>query len=378
MTWPRACALIETLWSPPGKRDVDLFLIRLAPHLERLKAAGVNYRPLDRKPVQWEGARPTPRRRARPVPCSSDYCPTTRIVLPSRPLRPKLDRDVFEIETRGRQNRDPRQHRRVDGDGVELVPETLLPLSRVMVWQPVEVARSVAGRRAESAAVSWAKHRYFLNYCCFGYSLPWWDWAQWERLIDWMALNGINAPLAVTGQEAVWQAVGKRLELTDEQMRAFLAGPPYLPFGWMGCLDGWGGPLPQSWIDRHEDLGKKILARERALGMTPVLQGFTGHVPAAVAKKYPKARLHKVHWIEWNTNLLDPLDPLFAKVAKLTMNEQAKRFGTDHLYAADTFIEMTPPSGDLKYLGNDSVERFTTAWPSQIRRRCGFCRAGRS
>ena len=97
--------------------------------------------------------------------------------------------------------------------------------------------------------VSWAKHRYFLNYCCFGYSLPWWDWAQWERLIDWMALNGVNAPLAVTGQEAVWQAVGKRLELTDAQMRTFLAGPPYLPFGWMGCLDGWGGPLPQR-LDR--------------------------------------------------------------------------------------------------------------------------------
>ena len=32
------------------------------------------------------------------------------------------------------------------------------------------------------------------------------------------------------------------------------------------------------------------------------------------------------------------------------MEEQAKRFGTNHLYAADTFIEMTPPSGDPKYL----------------------------
>jgi len=43
--------------------------------------------------------------------------------------------------------------------------------------------------------VCWAKHRYFLNYCCFGYSLPWWDWQQWERLIDWMALNGVNLPV---------------------------------------------------------------------------------------------------------------------------------------------------------------------------------------
>ena len=200
--------------------------------------------------------------------------------------------------------------------------------------------------------VSWAPRRYLLNYCCFGYSLPWWDWPQWERLIDWMALNGVNMPLAVTGQEAVWQAVGRRLGLTDKQISDFLAGPPYLPFGWMGCLDGWGGPLGQSWIDRHVELQQKILARQRAFGMTPVLQGFTGHVPPGVKAKFPKAKLHSIRWIEWRTHLLDPLDPLFAKIARLFMEEQTKLFGTSHLYAADTFIEMTPPSGDLKYLGN--------------------------
>lgn len=183
--------------------------------------------------------------------------------------------------------------------------------------------------------VSWARYRYFLNYCAFGYSLPWWDWSQWERLIDWMALNGINMPLSVTGQEAVWQGVCRRLGLPEEDISSFLAGPPYLPFGWMGCLDGWGGPLPQTWIDRHEALQVKILARQRALGMTPVLQGFTGHVPAGVARKFPDADLHKIHWIEWDTHLLDPLDPLFSRISGLFLEEQTKRFGTDHLYAAD-------------------------------------------
>ena len=200
--------------------------------------------------------------------------------------------------------------------------------------------------------VSWAKHRYFLNYCCFGYSLPWWDWKQWERLIDWMALNGVNMPLSVTGQEAVWQAVCHRLGMSDAQITAFLAGPPFLPFQWMGCLDGYGGPLPKNWIAQHEELEKKILARERELGMTPVLQGFTGHVPPAVAQLFPKAPLQRVKWIEWETNLLDPLDPLFAKIAKMFLEEQTKRFGTDHFYAADTFIEMVPPNGDLKYLAD--------------------------
>jgi len=199
---------------------------------------------------------------------------------------------------------------------------------------------------------AWAKYRYFLNYCCFGYSLPWWDWAQWEKLIDWMALNGVNLPLSVTGQEAVWQAVCRREGMSEDQIFQFLAGPPYLPFQWMGCLDNWGAPLTQNWINRHEELQKQILARERELGMTPVLQGFTGHLPAVLLAQHPEAKSHRIKWIEWETALLDPLDPLFPKLARIYLEEQHKRFGTDHVYAADTFIEMTPPSGDVKYLAN--------------------------
>lgn len=198
--------------------------------------------------------------------------------------------------------------------------------------------------------VSQDRWRYFLNYCCFGYSLPWYDWAQWERLIDWMALNGVNAPLSVTGQEAAWLDAGRDMGFSDAEMQEFFGGPPYLPFGWMGCLDGWGGPLPAQWIAQHAELQRKILARERAFGMTPVLQGFTGHVPPATRQRFPEARLHSVHWIEWETLLLDPLDPLFRRFATTFLKHQRRLFGTDHLYAADTFIEMTPPSGETDFL----------------------------
>ena len=219
-------------------------------------------------------------------------------------------------------------------------------------WYGNRINRPASGRPpARGDYTSWARHRYFLNYCCFSYSLAHWDWPAWERLIDWMALQGINRPLAVTGQEAVWQRVGHRLGLTAAEMETFLAGPAYLPFGWMGCLDGWGGPLPEYWCRQHEELGQRILARERELGMTPVLQGFTGHVPAALLARRPGARAQTIHWHEWTTHLLDPLDPLFAEVAAVYAEEQARSFGTDHLYAADPFIEMVPPSGELDYLG---------------------------
>lgn len=54
MAWPRACALIETLWSPRQSRSPDLFQIRLDHHLERLDARKTRYRPLDQKPVRWK------------------------------------------------------------------------------------------------------------------------------------------------------------------------------------------------------------------------------------------------------------------------------------------------------------------------------------
>jgi hexosaminidase len=50
MTYPRATALSEVLWSPRQDRDYRQFLLRLADHLERLKALEVNYRSLDKQP----------------------------------------------------------------------------------------------------------------------------------------------------------------------------------------------------------------------------------------------------------------------------------------------------------------------------------------
>jgi len=351
MTWPRAAALAEVVWTPASERDYDDFLDRLEVHEERLRELDVSYRPLDRP--------------ARPVASAPDPdAPRAARALARRLLGERADafrfetippvrgRDVFEIES--------------DDGAVVIRGNTAGSMATGLNRYLERYCRcqvSLRGRQLDLPdplpvlpekvrRVTWARYRYFLNYCCFGYSLPWWDWAQWEELIDWMALHGINAPLAVTGQEAVWRAVGRRMGWTEAQIASFLAGPPYLPFGWMGCLDGWGGPLPASWIGAHEELGKRILARQRELGMTPVLQGFTGHVPAAVAESHPEAKLHQIHWIEWETHLLDPLDPLYVEIAKLYMEEQLSRFGTDHLYAADTFIEMTPPSGEPEFLAD--------------------------
>ena len=47
MTYPRACALIETIWSPKQLKSYKNFMVRLRHHLERLDAMVINYRQLD-------------------------------------------------------------------------------------------------------------------------------------------------------------------------------------------------------------------------------------------------------------------------------------------------------------------------------------------
>ncbi len=224
---------------------------------------------------------------------------------------------------------------------------------------PVEMPSVLPAVTSKVRVDARAKVRFFLNYCTLGYTMPWWQWPDWERLIDWMALNGINMPLAITGEEAVWEKVWQNYGMTTDQIRAFFTGPAILPWHRMINVDGWQGPLPQKWIDRQAELQKKILARERSLNMTPILPAFSGHVPALLKKNYPDAKITDVStWCQfdsqYNCHFLNPSDPLFAKIQKDYITEQTKMFGTDHIYGADLFNEVEAPSWDPETLASMS------------------------
>ena len=202
------------------------------------------------------------------------------------------------------------------------------------------------------------RDRFFLNYCTYGYTMPFWHWRDWERAVDWMALNGINMPLAQTGSEYTWQKVWREYGLSDEQIREFFTGPAHLPWNRMANIDKWQGPLPQSYIDGQHDLQKEILARERQLGMSPVLSAFAGHVPEALKATQPALKIGPIPpgWgkfsAEYGTWFLDPLDPKFQEIQRKFLEEQTREYGTSHYYAADPFNEMMPPSWEPTYLAN--------------------------
>ncbi len=202
-------------------------------------------------------------------------------------------------------------------------------------------------------------NRFFLNYCTFGYTMPYWKWNDWERLIDWMALNGVTMPLAITGQESVWYEVWREMGLSDEQIRNYFTGPAHLPWHRMSNVDYWQSPLPESWLKDQAELQKKILERERQFDMTPVLPAFSGHVPGELKELYPEAKIHQMsQWggyeDKYRSHFIEPMDSLYGVIQKKFLEKQTEMYGTDHIYGIDPFNEVDSPDWNEDFLANVS------------------------
>ena len=210
-------------------------------------------------------------------------------------------------------------------------------------------------------------NRFFLNYCTFGYTMPYWKWSDWERLIDWMALNGITMPLAISGQETVWYKVWSKLGLNDEQIRSYFTGPAHLPWHRMSNVDYWQSPLPKSWLEQQEVLQKQILKRERDFNMTPVLPAFSGHVPKELKAIYPDAKIHEMsQWggydSKYRSHFIEPMDSLFNIIQKMYLEEQTAIYGTDHIYGIDPFNEVDSPNWNEDFLAKVSKKIYESIY----------------
>ena len=189
--------------------------------------------------------------------------------------------------------------------------------------------------------------RYFLNVCTFGYTTPYWDWNRWSEEIDWMALHGINMPLASVAAEAVAKRVWMKLGLTSDEADAFFTGPAYLPWHRMGNIDGFDGPLNDGWHESQIALQHKILERMRSLGMEPVAPAFAGFIPPSFLEKHPEIEATRLEWggfdKKYNACVLSPDSPYFIKIGKMFVEEWEKEFGKATYFLSDSFNEMKLP-----------------------------------
>lgn len=198
------------------------------------------------------------------------------------------------------------------------------------------------------------KYRVYMNYCTLDYSMCWWDFARWEKEIDFMAMNGINMPLAVVGTEAVWYETLLAFGFTKDEALGFISGPAFWAWQLMTNIDSYLPPKNEKYVYERLELGRKILNRYLEFGMQPIQQGFSGHVPVLLKEKYPKAKiLMQRGWCLYpKTAQLDPLDPLFFEFGTVYLQKLEALFGNHHFIACDPFHEGTPPKSSKKYLND--------------------------
>lgn len=215
-------------------------------------------------------------------------------------------------------------HRTISHTGDNLAPMSQFP--------------QIEGRLRKDAIT---KYRYALNYCTPNYSMSFYTWEEWQWELDWMALNGVNLMLTTMGMEAVWQNTMRKTGFTEDEIVKFLPGPAYTAWWLMGNLEGAGGPMPQSQINNRAQLQKQILKRMQELGIEPVLPGFYGIVPSALAKKTNARIIDQGKWFSFQRpGFLMPTDTAFARISDAYYTEIKNLYGPDIKYfSGDPFHE---------------------------------------
>lgn len=203
-------------------------------------------------------------------------------------------------------------------------------------------------------------YRYDLNYCTHSYTMAFWDWERWEKEIDWMALHGINLPLAITGTEVVWFNVLKRLGYDRKEIDEFIAGPAFQAWWLMNNLEGWGGPNPNSWYTQQAILQKQIVKRMREYGIEPVFAGYSGMVPHNAKEKLGLNVKDPGLWCAYNRPaFLLPTDARFEEIATLYYDEMNKLYGKANYYSIDPFHEGGNADGvDLSAAGQAIMKQM--------------------
>ena len=222
---------------------------------------------------------------------------------------------------------------------------------------------SVEPRRVESPY----QHHQYLNVVTYGYTMPFWDEARWDREIDWMALHGIDMPLVMLCQEQVYREVFRDMGLTDAEIDEWETGPAHLPWMRMGNLAGnsFDGPLGRHWHERQVALCHHVLERMRTLGMKPICPAFAGFVPPAFSRHHGvQTDLTGWDWVptECRNHRLDPRSEAFAEVGTRFIRKWEEKFGKGQYYLSDSFNEMEIPRDTaLMTAYGDAVYRSISA-----------------
>lgn len=186
------------------------------------------------------------------------------------------------------------------------------------------------------------KYRYAYNYCTHSYSMAFWGKEEWQKEIDFLAMNGVNLVLDILGMEEVYRRFLTKLGYRHREIKNFLVGPAYYAWFYMSNICSLGGPIHDDFFYEKCEMARENHRRMKALGMDIVLQAYTGIVPRDIQKKdreVPVIEQGKWKGIE-RPLIVSPDSVHYVKYAKLFYECQKEIFGDiTHFFAGDVCHE---------------------------------------
>lgn len=183
--------------------------------------------------------------------------------------------------------------------------------------------------------------RYALNQNADGYSTPYWNEKRWQHEIDVLAMSGTNAVLIERGTDLVLYQTFRDAGYSDDAIRHWITQPAHQNWQLMGNMCCFDEPISLELMKKRAQSAQKLIAMLRSLGITPVLPGYYGIVPADFTSMHPGA--HVITQGEWNgftrPGWLDPRDPQFDKLAESFYRHQHELYGDTEIYNMEVFQE---------------------------------------
>ncbi|MBD0693655.1 alpha-N-acetylglucosaminidase, partial [Streptomyces sp. CBMA123] len=212
-------------------------------------------------------------------------------------------------------------------------------------------------------------HRYALNDTDAGYSGAYRGFADYQHEIDVLALHGFDEVLVTVGAEQPYHRALQGFGYGPDELRAWTPAPAHQPWWLLQNMSGFGGPVSEQLVGARAALGRRVCDQLRALGMTPVLPGYFGTVPADFARRNPGAAVvPQGTWTAFDRDSwLDPTSALFPRVAEAYYAAQREAFGDSALYKMDPLHEGGTAGGvDVPAAAGAIQRALLTAHPGAV------------
>ncbi len=210
------------------------------------------------------------------------------------------------------------------------------------------------------------------------YSGAFWDWNRWVREIDFMAMRGINMPYISLGLQYVYYSCYRECGLNESNALKSIAGPCFFHEQLKGNFTGYMPPMSEDYIEHTRILGKKIFDLEKSYGMTPIFQGYWGHVSDKYVYAHNGTKVkYGDSWFGFSKAIyIPPKSKDFSNFGKMFLNKQAETFGSGKYFAFNMFCDTDMPSfynsgfkhtiEKIKTLFSDINKDYILVIPAQI------------